>query len=494
MGQDINWYALLDVCYDANDEEIRSAYHQSARKYHPDTNPNLGTADLFYRVQKAYDALSTSSRREEYNKTLGDEDLSTPGFTKRTFVSKSKLNPSEDSQLVYVLLDIGAKPASKKSIQRPLNLSLVLDRSKSMDGERMDMVKDNSIRLLRQLGPNDIISIVTFSDRAEILVPPTQVADIHLIESRISRIATSGSTEIYQGLSAGIAQIRQNRIPGYINHLILFTDGRTYGDEELCLELGKEAAEEGISISGLGIGSEWNDEFIDALASCAGGVSMYISGPKDLKKFLDQKYKNLEQIYGEQLTLEFTNSPECELKYAFRIYPEPAPLLHEVPVRVGNLHLTNKLVIMLEFCINPMDNQQKEITLMEGYVTLHIPTRKVPKTRLPVSIKCTITKDIDTNQGMPAPIVHALSQLTLYRMQEKAQEELKKGDTVKASRHLQYLATHLLSKGERELARTVLKEAENIKQQNNFSQEGDKRIKYGTRSLLLPPGPEKKQI
>jgi Ca-activated chloride channel family protein len=68
---------------------------------------------------------------------------------------------------------------------------------------------------------------------------------------------------------------------------------------------------------------------------------------------------------------------------------------------------------------------------------------------------------------------------------------LKKGDTIKASRHLQYLATHLLSKGERELAHTVLKEAENIKQQNNFTQEGDKRIKYGTRSLLLPPGPEK---
>ena len=492
MGQDINYYAILDVCFDATEEEIRAAYHLAARRYHPDTNPNLGTPDLFYRVQKAYDTLSSRNRREEYDSTFQDDDLNSPGFTKRTFISKSSITHSKDKQLVYVLFDIGAKPSSKKSIQRPLNLALVLDRSKSMIGERMEMVKDNSIRLLRQLGENDIISIVTFSDRAEILVPPSQISDIHLIESKISRIQPDGSTEIFQGLSAGIAQIRQNRIPGYINHLILFTDGRTYGDEDQCLELGREAAEEGVGISGLGIGNDWNDEFIDALAGCAGGVSMYVSGPKDLKRFLEQKYRNLEQVYGEQVSLNFVNSPEIELQYAFRIYPEPAPLINNIPVRAGSLNISNKLVIMLEFCVNPTKVDQKEITLLEGYVTLHIPTRKVPRTRLPLSIKCNLTSDVQDNQGMPKPIVHALSQLTLYRMQEKAQEELKKGDTVKASRHLQYLATHLLAKGERELANTVLKEADHIQNQKKYSQEGDKRIKYGTRSLLLPPGPENK--
>ena len=57
------------------------------------------------------------------------------------------------------------------------------------------------------------------------------------------------------------------------------------------LNWGGKLPEEGIGISGLGIGNEWNDEFIDALQAAAGGESMYISGPKDLKKFLDQKYR-----------------------------------------------------------------------------------------------------------------------------------------------------------------------------------------------------------
>ncbi|HMN62059.1 MAG TPA: hypothetical protein PJ988_16940, partial [Anaerolinea sp.] len=60
----------------------------------------------------------------------------------------------------------------------------------------------------------------------------------------------------------------------------------------------------------------------------------------------------------------------------------------------------------------------------------------------------------------------------------------------KATKHLHYLATHLLSQGDRELAHTVLMEAEHIQQSRRFSKEGDKKIKYGTRALLLPSGSE----
>lgn len=107
------------------------------------------------------------------------------------------------------------------------------------------------------------------------------------------------------------------------------------------------------------------------------------------------------------------------------------------------------MVIMLEFCIDRVNSSDKEITLGEGYVTLQIPTRVIPRVRMPLRMSCLVSPLAHENENMPAPIVHALSQLTLYRMQEKAQEELEKGDTVKASRHLQYLATHLLSRGEK---------------------------------------------
>ena len=70
-------------------------------------------------------------------------------------------------------------------------------------------------------------------------------------------------------------------------------------------------------------------------------------------------------------------------------------------------------------------------------------------------------------------------------MQEKAQEEANSGQYDDAARRLQYLATHLLSQGERSMAKTVLLEAENLQQQQTFSEEGRKNLKYGTRALLL---------
>jgi len=83
-----------------------------------------------------------------------------------------------------------------------------------------------------------------------------------------------------------------------------------------------------------------------------------------------------------------------------------------------------------------------------------------------------------------------MSRLTLYRLQERARQEVEAGSVQKATKHLQYLATHLLAQGDRELAHTVLVEAEHIQQSRRFSKDGDKRIKYGTRGLLLPSGLE----
>jgi Ca-activated chloride channel homolog len=87
-------------------------------------------------------------------------------------------------------------------------------------------------------------------------------------------------------------------------------------------------------------------------------------------------------------------------------------------------------------------------------------------------------------------IVEAMSKLTLYRMQEKVRAEVNEGQIDKATKHMHYLATHLLSQGDRELAHTVLIEAEHIQQSRRLSNEGEKRIKYGTRALLLPSGME----
>jgi Ca-activated chloride channel family protein len=95
-----------------------------------------------------------------------------------------------------------------------------------------------------------------------------------------------------------------------------------------------------------------------------------------------------------------------------------------------------------------------------------------------------ITDELETD--IPSSeIVDALSRLKLYRLQEQARLEVNAGEYDQASEHLHRLATHLLSQGERGLARTALLEAEHIIQDKSFSQQGRKEIKYGTRALLM---------
>ena len=91
----------------------------------------------------------------------------------------------------------------------------------------------------------------------------------------------------------------------------------------------------------------------------------------------------------------------------------------------------------------------------------------------------------------PQAIIQAMSGLTLYRIQERARQAAQDGQVKEASRMLQNVATHLFAKGEMKLARTVINEAENLQVKNSFSDDGDKRIKYGTRALLLPANMER---
>jgi Ca-activated chloride channel family protein len=71
-------------------------------------------------------------------------------------------------------------------------------------------------------------------------------------------------------------------------------------------------------------------------------------------------------------------------------------------------------------------------------------------------------------------------------MQERARQDVAEGKFKEATRRLQNIATHLLSQGNHELALAILSEADHIQENLAFSEEGEKRIKYGTRGLLLP--------
>ena len=483
-----NYYQILGIPRDATQDEIRDAYFDLARQYHPDANPDPEVREQFLLIQEAHETLSNTERKGRYDRRLPPAPKP-PEIMMNVRFSRTIVPWLVEQQLLYAYVEMVCTAEQERMIYPPIHLNLIVDRSTSMQGDRIDMVKKNILQCAKLLKPGDTISVVTFSDRAQLLVPPTHVEDLEKFEQRIRLIATGGGTEIFSGLKLGIEQFSDEKDTRLVRQAIILTDGHTYGDEKACLELAERANRAGIAISAFGIGEEWNDTFLDRLTGLCGGNTVYVTSAKDLASFMEQKLRLLSSVYARNLMFLFESSPNIELKYAFRVNPDIGPMPLSSPLSLGDLPFGKSLVFLLEFVVPGFTEDVQTITLAEGRITMEIPTNEEMKARKFVKL----TREVRPNpeaELIPPTIVEAMSHLSLYRLQERAKAEVEAGDIKQATRHLHYLATHLLSLGNQSLAHDVLVEADHLQQNRQFSPEGDKHIKYGTRALLLPSGLE----
>jgi Ca-activated chloride channel family protein len=483
MPEKTDYYHRLNIDTGASEEAIKKAYRLAARKAHPDVNRNEGATQLFLDIQEAYKVLSDPDKKEAYDQGREPSPVSKTIHTNIQY-SRDALLKMDEPQIIYTLVDIVSVQEEKTApSDLPLNISLVLDNSTSMAGHRLDILKAATKEIIQELGDNDLVSVVSFNDRASVHLPSQTRPGPSQIESSISSLFAEGGTEIFQGLEAGFEQLRKNRLFEYVNHIILITDGHTYGDEENCLTLADAAADLDIGISGLGIGIEWNDEFIDQLCAQTGGQSMFIQDFKQVKQFLEQSISSLKQAHSRRVTLEVQLPPGVTLLSAFRILPEALPLPVQEEYSLGILKKDQKHRVLFEFLVDPVGEHIERGVIAAGEFVV----KRTPRDyTIPFTLELPLTANEDGIEPPQAEIFQAISHLVFYRLQEKAQRDIAEGNPGTAYQRLINLSSHLMSKGEETLAKVAMNEADYIKQHNNFSPTGKKQLKYGTIRLLLP--------
>jgi Ca-activated chloride channel family protein len=488
-------YALLGIPRGATTAEVEAAF-QGLKVAAGIRGIDTERDETWQRVQYAYDVLSNPQRRETYDSVVAEKKAA-PALAFDVQLSTDRLPLLDEPQLVYSLVTF-RPPGDGRPVQRPLNLALAIDRSTSMRGPRLERVQAAVRLILDQLGPDDIVSLVTFSDRAEVVLraataPQREETDPAWRE-RLEGITASGGTEIFYGLAAALGEARRHASAETNNHLILLTDGQTYGDVPDCLRLAQAAAAQGIGLSAFGIGSDWNDTFLDALVAPSGGQSGFIRQPEDILTHLEDRLRGLGAVHAQGVRLAQKWPAAATLHDAFKLAPFAQPLAtHDAEIPLGNIEGRSPLAVLLAFRVGAHSvSARVRIPLTFTFQTPE-PAAKPGSTGLKAetvahAIQLLISAG-PPGGDPPAELIEAVRRVNLYRMQEQAVEDAQAGQLDSAASRMRQLSTRYLETGELALAHLADAEAQRLTRMGGLSPEGRKVLKYGTRALIEPGKP-----
>ena len=215
----------------------------------------------------------------------------------------------------------------------PVNVALVIDRSGSMEGAPLDYVKRACSYVVDLLTPNDVLSIITFEETVETLMPARRVTDPALIKAHIARITAGNTTNLFDGLYAGGAQIASVPNQGYVSRVLLLTDGEpTAGlrDFQSIVNQAVELKNKGISVTALGFGPEYNEELMAALARRSGGNYYFIQQPEQIPDVFRREMETVlgVSIRNPRLTLQIPRA--VSVRQVYGSLPNYAPNQAEI--------------------------------------------------------------------------------------------------------------------------------------------------------------------
>ena len=227
------------------------------------------------------------------------------------FTTHPKLEAGRE-QTVDVLIRItppalSLDPSSRSWKGRPdLNLSIVLDRSGSMEGEKMVRAREAAMFCVDQMLPTDRLSVVTFDDHIEVLFPSEPVTNKQSMKDLISRVAARGSTALHEAWVRGGLTVSERMLDQGINRVVLITDGLanvgiTNTDEIVTQAMG--LYQRGVSTSTIGIGSDFNEDLLMPMAQSGGGNAWHVVEPDDMQRIFQVELEGLIAQFAHTVSL-----------------------------------------------------------------------------------------------------------------------------------------------------------------------------------------------
>lgn len=181
-----------------------------------------------------------------------------------------------------------------------VGLALVIDRSGSMDGEKLEVCKSAAIATAQLLQPKDWLGVVVFDSEAQWALPMGRVPPKGEVQARIGAIASGGGTNIWPGMSEARAAL--GRTPAKTRHMIVLTDGQTNGSGYA--ELAAACRAERITVSTVAVGGDADAALLQTMAAAGGGKFYLSQDPRQIPRiFTQDTMTHLGKLVREQAFL-----------------------------------------------------------------------------------------------------------------------------------------------------------------------------------------------
>lgn len=280
----------------------------------------------------------------------------------------------ERTHHLYLLAKIKGHPATHKSERSPLNVGVVLDRSGSMEGVKLQRVKEAAQFLVRHLGADDLFSLVTYDTMVDVNFPPAPPTYKDKINQIIQSLKAGSATNLSGGWLKGcqlVAEgIQHELLPEKVadntpnadsalstrtrvNRVMLLTDGLANQGITDIPRLGAMAhqkREEGIPTTTMGVGMDFKEDLLTTMAHEGGGNFYFIDNPDKIPEIFARELQHLLEVVGQNLTITLIPSRDVQFVRQLNAYPMQIAQ-NEVVFRMGDLSGDEVKTLLLEVSV-----------------------------------------------------------------------------------------------------------------------------------------------
>lgn len=337
---------------------------------------------------------SIQERGKSFLKSKAQETQGRPIVELKLTPGRTTVPVKKSAQLFYTLIEVSLK-YDLESIINPLNVVLILDRGSSLAREQGLFVKQAVQNLIKLLGPEDKIAIITFGSGPEILVQAQAVKDREWLEQRVDRLGNVDNTlDLAVALDEGIDQALKFRSPDRITRIIVLTAAQ-FKSEGAILKIAERAGQENIPIIALGMGTDWDENNLVDVAQRSGGMADYVMTPEELAVHFQEIVQPITRILVDDCQLSIHVSSGVVLKRLWCTSPHVKYLGSVPEISLGEIF--EGQTFLAELMLPPL-KQKGEFDIGKVEVTYNVPIKKIVSGKSQVDLT---TKVLPNSQNLP---------------------------------------------------------------------------------------------